>query len=270
MSGADPDVERVVVDPRPSAPAPRPRVLVTNDDGIDSPGIRELSRGLAPDLDVIVAAPATDTSGSGTGIGRFDPGGGVAVEPRDLGGPPSYGIAGPPGLAVTAAALGAFGPKPDLVVSGINLGTNTGRSIVHSGTVGAVLTAQSFGIRGLAVSIEPSEPFRWATAIAVARAAARWLLRERAVLALNVNVPGVDPVRGAKWADLDEFGHFQVATTDLSAARLQLEVTSPDTGLDPASDTALLREGYVTLTPLSPVRAAPFPPLTAGAVAGHS
>ncbi len=72
MSGTDPDVERVVVDARPSAPAPRPLVLVTNDDGIDSPGIRELSRGLAADLDVVVAAPATDTSGSGTGADFAD------------------------------------------------------------------------------------------------------------------------------------------------------------------------------------------------------
>lgn len=271
MSENPETVDRVVVDVRPSSPSPRPHVLVTNDDGISSPGIRPLAHALAGDLDVVVAAPATDTSGSGTGIGRFDPRGGVEVAPEDLDGVPGYAIAGPPGLAVTAAALGAFGPKPDLVVSGINAGANTGRSVIHSGTVGAVLTARSFGIRGLAVSLQPSDPFQWDTAAAVAARVARWLVGLGSVLTVNVNVPALprEALRGVRWADLDEFGHFQVATTVLSEARLQLEVTSPDTGLDPASDTALLREGYVTLTPLSSVAAASFPPVAAAAVVGE-
>lgn len=122
-----------------------PRLLVTNDDGIDSPGLKALARSLADHVDVIVAAPSADMSGSGTGIGRFDIDAGVELTPVSIDDVPmAYSIDGPAGLAVTAAALGAFGRRPDLVVSGINAGINTGHSIIHSGTVGAARTARTF------------------------------------------------------------------------------------------------------------------------------
>ena len=150
-----------------------PRVIVTNDDGIDSPGLRMLAAGLADEFDVVVAAPATDMSGSGTGIGGFDPVKGVDMTTVDMGGITAYTIAGPPGLAVMAAALGAFGRFPDLVVSGINAGMNTGHSIIHSGTVGAALTARTFRSRGIAISLAQSDPWQWDTAVEVGVSAAR-------------------------------------------------------------------------------------------------
>ena len=58
---------------------------------------------------------------------------------------PTYGIDGPPALAVIVACIEGFGPRPDLVVSGINHGINAGRSALHSGTVGATLTGAQFG-----------------------------------------------------------------------------------------------------------------------------
>jgi 5'-nucleotidase len=67
---------------------------------------------------------------------------------------PAYAVDGPPGLCVLAARLGGFGHRPELVVSGINPGCNTGRAVLHSGTVGGALTAANFGGRGLAVSID--------------------------------------------------------------------------------------------------------------------
>ena len=66
---------------------------------------------------------------------------------------PTYGIDGPPALAVILACVGGFGPRPDIVLSGINHGVNVGRSAMHSGTVGAALTGAHFGLRCLAVSI---------------------------------------------------------------------------------------------------------------------
>src|SRR5690606_32839603 len=121
-----------------------PCLLLTNDDGIESIGLQELARRLAKRYDVLVVAPEDQRSGAGTGIGFFDPIGGVTVEPVGLDDIPAYSIAGPPGLAVMASMLGAFGDPPDLVVSGINAGINTGHSVIHSGTVGAVLTARTF------------------------------------------------------------------------------------------------------------------------------
>ena len=65
----------------------------------------------------------------------------------------AYGLDASPALSVIAGALGAVGPKPDLVLSGINHGVNVGRSVLHSGTVGAALTASQLGISALAVSL---------------------------------------------------------------------------------------------------------------------
>lgn len=236
-------------------------ILVTNDDGIESPGVRKLALALAREHEVVVAAPSSDRSGSGTGIGRFDPAVGVELRSVDIEGPTAYTVDGPPGLAVLASSLGAFGPKPDLVVSGINAGINTGHSILHSGTVGAVLTARTFKTRGLAVSLAQSEPWHWDTAVQVAVSATRWILDHPLPSVLNVNVPGLalDEVAGIHWADLDEFGHFRVANAALDSQRLQFSVGSPSSGLDPASDTYLCSQGFVTVTPLTSIGPMAFP-----------
>jgi 5'-nucleotidase len=247
-----------------------PRVVVTNDDGIDSPGLRKLATALAEEFDVVVAAPAADMSGSGTGIGGFDPVKGVDLTTVEFdGGFPAYIIAGPPGLAVMAAALGAFGRFPDLVVSGVNAGMNTGHSIIHSGTVGAALTARTFRSRGIAVSVAQSDPWQWDTAVDIGYSAARWILgRSGSPYVLNINVPGVPigEINGIHWADLDDFGYFRVANADVVDRKLQFVVGSSSAGTDPASDTALVAKNYVTITPLSTIEPAGFPDLDATAV----
>jgi 5'-nucleotidase len=245
------------------------RVIVTNDDGIDSPGLRMLATRLAEDYDVVVAAPSSDMSGSGTGIGGFDPVSGVELTEVDMGDMTAFTIAGPPGLAVMAAALGAFGRFPDLVVSGVNAGMNTGHSIIHSGTVGAALTARTFRSRGIAISLAQSDPWRWETAVEVGFSAARWIIdRSRGPYVLNINVPGVPlaEINGIHWADLDDFGYFRVANADVEDRRLQFVVGSSSAGTDPASDTALCAKNFVTVTPLSSIEPAPFPDLDAGEI----
>lgn len=257
----------VVVDERvPSAPD-HARILVTNDDGIGSPGLRRLATALAADFEVLVVAPSSDMSGSGTALGRFDPRVGVELTEVEIDGvEAAYHVDGPPGLAVLAAGLGAFGRRPDLVVSGVNAGMNTGHSVVHSGTVGAALTARSLGSHGLAVSLDASaeDRWHWDTAVEIGWSAARWIVQQTGPrIVMNVNVPDEPPgaVRGIKWADLDAFGHLRVAIADTAASRLQFEVRGSASGLDPASDTALCLEGYATLTMLSPVEPVGFPPV---------
>jgi 5'-nucleotidase len=136
------------------------KVLVTNDDGVASPGLHALARALVDDgHDVIVVAPDREMSGSAAAIGQVHLEEGIDAERVDLprlDGVPAYAVSGPPGLCVLTARLGGFGDPPDLVVSGINPGCNTGRAVLHSGTVGAALTAANFGCRGLAVSIDVS------------------------------------------------------------------------------------------------------------------
>jgi 5'-nucleotidase len=137
---------------------PPTRILVTNDDGVESAGLHALVGALVDDgRDVMVVAPASDMSGSGAAIGRIHLDEHIdaeQVELPGLDGVPAYAVDGPPGLCVLAARLGGFGHRPELVVSGINPGCNTGRAVLHSGTVGGALTAANFGGRGLAVSID--------------------------------------------------------------------------------------------------------------------
>ena len=252
--------ERVDVDARPRPRGDRPRLLLTNDDGVAAPGLRALVEALDGPFDLLVVAPDGDRSGSGTGIGQFEPTRGVDVVPVEVAGVQAYALGGPPGLAVMSAMLGAFGDLPDLVVSGVNAGANLGHSVIHSGTVGAVLTARTFGVSGLAVSVAESDPWQFGGAARTARRCAEWMLERPGRLTLNLNVPAdEDACRGLRWADLDEFGHFRVAIADVPGRTMQFEVGAPTEGLDPGSDTALLRQGWATVTPISTVEAVSFP-----------
>lgn len=248
---------RIVVDPPVRGHDGPVRVLVTNDDGIDAPGILCLAHALSKDFEVTVAAPDRDWSGAGTSIGRVDPTAGVPMRRVDLDGTRAYAVDGPPGLAVMAAALGAFGEPFDVVVSGVNAGMNTGQSVIHSGTVGAALTARTFGSHGVAVSAEPADPWRWDSAAEVAVAVTRWIASSPLPpTAVSVNVPGVaiDRVRGLRRAELDRFGYFRVAVADESDAKIEFELASErDDEVSPGSDTALLREGFATITALGPL-----------------
>lgn len=249
----NPQVEgQIVVERKPVVPGRCERVLVTNDDGFDAPGIRELAHALSREFDVTVAAPDTDRSGAGTGIGHFDATAGIPMRRVDIGIERAFALDGPPGLAVMAAALGAFGDPFPVVVSGINAGRNTGQSVIHSGTVGAALTARTFGSHGLAVSLEPSDPWHWETAAEIALAATRWIAsREREPIAINLNVPGVeiDQVVGLQAAELDRFGYFRVAVADESGQKLEFELSAErDTPAAEGSDTWLLQQRYATIT----------------------
>jgi 5'-nucleotidase len=237
------------------------RVLVTNDDGVAAPGLVALAAGLvAAGHDVVVAAPSHDHSGSGAGIGPVGVGAGIEVARVELPGieaTPAFSVDGPPALAVMAARLGAFGPEPHVVVSGVNPGTNTGRSVLHSGTVGAALTAANFGISGLATSIAAGEPSELATAVLLATAALAWLTEAPARTVLNLNVPNLTPadVRGVRNARLAPFGTVRAAMAESRDGLLQIELSETKAELDPDTDTALVMAGYAAITALVGVRA---------------
>ncbi len=263
--------DSVVVRKEGRRPSASPRILITNDDGIQSEGLRRLAYKLAENHEVVVAAPDEDRSGSGTSIGRFNPSEGVALKVAELEGIEAYAVAGPPGLAVMAGALGAFGRAPDLVVSGVNAGTNTGHSVIHSGTVGGALTAHTFGCSGLALSQVPSDPWHWDTAAEIALPLVDWLLsQEGDPQVLNVNVPARtrSALAGARWAKLDSFGYFRVALADKTKGRVLFEVSEEHTGEEADTDSSLCQRGYVTITPLVPLKSERRPEASADAICG--
>ena len=237
------------------------RVLVTNDDGIQAPGIHALAGAMADlGLDVVVAAPRRDMSGYSAAIGSMHVDEHIDVEPFEIPGRPditAYGVEGPPALAVMAARLGGFGDPPDLVVSGINPGPNTGRATLHSGTVGAALTGANFGVSGLAVSIGVGDDIHFGTAASMAAAAVEWLLEAPTRTVLNINVPNLplEEVRGVRWAKLAPFGTVRAAVVESGEGRLQMELRETGVELPPDTDTALVIAGFVAVTSIVGIRA---------------
>src|SRR5437764_9905885 len=114
-------------------------------------------------------------------------------------------------MIVRAGVRGAFGPPPDLVLSGINDGPNTGHAVLHSGTVGAALTAATHGCRSVAFSLGVATTPDYRAAAEIARTVIPWALQIPGPLTLNVNVPSGPPdsLRGLRPARLASFGAVQ-------------------------------------------------------------
>jgi 5'-nucleotidase len=229
------------------------RVLATNDDGIAAPGLQAMADALVrAGHDVFVAAPAHDCSGQGAAIGPLHLTATVVFSRVRVPGveADAFAIEGPPALAVIAGCLGGFGRAPDLVVSGINAGANTGRAVLHSGTVGAVLTAANLGISGLAVSQAAGDTQHWSAAAAIAVALLPYAAAlNRCVANLNVPNSAWDEVRGVLPATLDATGIVQAAMREGAAGVLELHIPErrrPVAG----TDSALLEAGYATVTDL--------------------
>ena len=262
------------------------RILITNDDGVFAPGIAALARGLQAEFgaehELVVVAPLTDHSGAGAAVGAVYERESIPYEHVDIPGladVPTYGIDGSPALAVILACIEGFGPRPDLIVSGINHGINAGRSALHSGTVGAALTGAQFGVSGLAVSIAwATEPDFWTTAVELACGIIPVLTDAEPATVLNLNVPAVRPtdLKGLRHGELGKVGLIRSVrpehtplTTDGPAGAplggaivLALRGASDEDAdrlkeraeLEPDSDAALVESGWASVTALVGVR----------------
>ncbi len=236
------------------------RIIVTNDDGIDSLGLHALAKALhISGHEVVIVAPDRDYSGYGAALGPLHLTNQVAFEARAieaLVGVEAYAVDGPPGLCAFSAALGGFGAKPDLVVSGINAGANMGRAVLFSGTVGAALTAVQFGIPAMAVSLGSYGDAEqlWDTAALCAVSLVQSSYANGTNGVLNVNVPNVrsHDLRGMRAAKLALNGTVQVTLDTLDAGTLELSWGRSER--QPGTDVALLLEGYVTLSLVAATR----------------
>jgi 5'-nucleotidase len=232
--------------------------LVTNDDGIDSEGLRALAAVAARcDLDVVVAAPDQEASGSSAALTALAVDGRVLVRRAELTGLPSmpaYAVQAAPAFIAFTGVRGAFGVAPRVVVSGINLGPNTGRAILHSGTVGAALTAAGYGVPAAAFSLDwrAGTEVYWETAAAVAEEILPALAAQRPGVVLNVNIPNVPrtDLRGIRRGVLAANGAVEVNL--VASGPDHLEVMMRETGDLPAegSDAALVAAGFASVTPV--------------------
>jgi 5'-nucleotidase len=168
--------------------AKRPTILVTNDDGIHSPGLKALAEALKDSGEVYVIAPDRERSAAGHSLTLHKPLRATEVASS------WYAVNGTPTDCVALGVMGMLKEKPSLIVSGINLGANLGDDITYSGTVSAAVEGTLLGIRSIAISaVEPMRQDLNGAGMFAVRLAI--LVLERGLpqdTLLNVNVPAGD------------------------------------------------------------------------------
>jgi 5'-nucleotidase len=239
----------------------RPRILLSDDDGIAAPGLLAAYEELAKIGEVTVAAPAENQSGVGHGITYREPIMVRAIDPLvKAAGPqgPWHRIEAKPATCVRLALASLLAEKPDLVVSGINRGDNAGLSIYVSGTLGAAREAAFDGIPAIAASqvtwpemAKGAEGYRPGAAL-LARVAAVVLKRglpPGTFLSLNFpagEMKGVRVVPHSLRTGLNQYERRVNPGDETYFWNIWTEPADPDPGTDAGS----LREGYATVTPL--------------------
>ena len=172
-------------------------VLVSNDDGVDAPGIRVLAEALASLGRVTVVAPDRDRSGASNSLTLDQP---IRVKRLDNG---YYMVAGTPTDCVHLALAGLLEDEPDIVVSGINNSANLGDDVIYSGTVAAAMEGRFLGLPAIAVSLaskdHKAEHYDSAARAAVAIVEQLIVSPLPADTILNVNVPD------RPWAEMEGF-----------------------------------------------------------------
>jgi 5'-nucleotidase len=263
------------------------RILLTNDDGIDSIGLHVLARAMRPFGEVVVVAPDREFSGAGAALGALHllqpEAHRVAVEGIDE----AWAVNGPPALCTMFARLGAFGEPFDLIVSGINPGANVGRSVYHSGTIGATLTGRNGGISGVAVSQAVSNfgvegqgwddmlvGQQWDTAATVAAAFVEGLIADMPTepVVVNINVPNLPlaEVRGWQHGRVGHEPPRKVSSAVLEPKEghegsFHVRMSWGDAiELPPDTDGGLVERDIVSVTYLSRLAAEPRNDMSAG------
>lgn len=183
------------------------RILLTNDDGYDQPGLLRLAELLEGDNDIWVVAPLHHCSGTSHALGLYS-----SMELRKTG-EHRWALEGTPTDCVKIALMEIMRDSPpDLLISGINPGANMANNVFYSGTVAAATEAALWDVRSIAVSVEVTSPNRkprFDTACAVLDHILRRDLAELipSGTILNINVPEVEPegIKGIKWTRMARF-----------------------------------------------------------------
>lgn len=239
--------------------------MLTNDDGIKSPGLRAVAESVADLGDVLIVAPRHQQSS----MGRAFLGSGASrareylINRRRV---PAYAVTTSPAPTVRHAVLLIANRKPSLVISGINYGENLGNGITISGTVGAALEAANLGVPALAVSLATSIEYHlsyskeidFSIATRYVRKFARSILAHgmpRGVDVLNINVPkDVRPSVGWRWTRVScsSYFHSTIKQTGRGKKITGYDVKVDFDTLEDDSDiAAVLIDGVVSVSPLT-------------------
>lgn len=228
------------------------KILVSNDDGYQAPGIVALVQALSTVAEVTVVAPARDRSASSNAL-TVDRA--VCVERADNG---FYFVDGTPADCVHIAVNGLLDFRPDLIVSGINNGANLGDDTIYSGTVAAAMEGFLLGIPAIAMSLaaKPATHFHTAAEVALGMVHRMQVAQPPAPWLLNINVPDVSThsLRGIRTVRLGKRHQAEpvVATTDADGKRhYRIGPAGRAADAGPDTDFGTIAENCVSVTPLS-------------------
>lgn len=227
------------------------KILVSNDDGYQSPGLLALVAALEVIAEVAVVAPERDRSGASNSLTLDVP---VRASRTERG---FIRVDGTPTDCVHLAITGLLEKEPDLVVAGINHGPNLGDDVIYSGTVAAATEGRFLGLPAIALSMDAFEPRYLETA---ARVGVRLVEQLRTApldpsLILNVNVPDI-PYEQIKGFAATRLGHRHkaepvVASRDPRGRTIYwVGPAGPEQDAGPGTDFFAVRSGYVSITPL--------------------
>lgn len=230
-------------------PRRRPLILVSNDDGIQAPGIAALASALAPLGRVYTVAPATEQSATSHSMTLARP---LRLRRLD---PFRCAVDGTPVDSVYVALhlAGVLPGRPDIVVSGINHGVNLGSDVFYSGTVAAAREGALRGVPAIAFSLARHGDMTAAGLVAREIVAAVLARRVTDPLLLNVNIPA-GRIRGVRTARLGQRLYDEIVEMRNDPRGLQyLWIGGPNVHHAPSegTDTAAHDDGFVSVTPLS-------------------
>ena len=238
----------------------RLRILVTNDDGIAAPGLWALAQELKGVAEVVVVAPDREQSGVGTSVTLHQP---LRVRPftPQVDGIQTYVVEGTPADSVIIALKTLLKDKPDLVISGINEGSNLGTDVLISGTVGAAFQAYFYGLPAIAISVASFNDLHFEVGSRIGALLARQLAGGKLPprFLLNVNVPNLplEQIAGIEVTELGERGYTDAvkrgsvkAGHDGKRDYYWIMHGEPESKEEKGTDVWALKHRRISITPL--------------------
>ncbi|WP_457667531.1 5'/3'-nucleotidase SurE [Thiolapillus sp.] len=227
------------------------RILLSNDDGYQAPGLKALAEALKVTADVVVVAPDRDRSGASNSLTLETP---IRAHSMDNG---FIRVEGTPTDCVHLAITGLLEEEPDMVVAGINAGANMGDDVIYSGTVAAATEGRFLGFPAMAISMASHAPQYFATAAQIAVQLIERLQRKplAAESILNVNVPDL-PLEEIQGMQITRLGHRHKAEPVVKELDPRgrpiywVGPAGPEQDAGPGTDFHALRNGFVSITPL--------------------
>ncbi len=231
------------------------RILISNDDGIYAPGIRALHTAIHTLGETHVVAPNAEQSAVGHAITLSNP---IKCKPVEIDGAFfGHAVGGTPADSVKLAVEGLLTQRPDIVVSGINLGPNAGISVIYSGTVSAATEGTILGIPSMAISLATFTDPIWDTPARIARDLVPKLATNGLPpdTLLNVNVPNIpfDQIKGYRVTRMGRSRFVEVfhrRTDPRNNVYYWMDGEMQQIGDSDGTDLRALEEGFVSLTPI--------------------